>query len=113
VRPSALPASRPRIAVGLSSCSSGGRCCAHLRIADPRDRIEEIIVHRHRERLELLLDEGRDQILAPALEVYSPQALRQIKPTALEDRDQPSYPIFLRQLAAQLDDLEPIILKSL
>src|SRR6516165_1338617 len=46
LRPFALPASRPRIAVRpLSSCGSGGPCCANLRIANPRDRIEEIVVH--------------------------------------------------------------------
>src|SRR6516162_4142686 len=76
LRPSALPAPRPGVAVGLSTCGGGGPCRANLWIGDPRDRIEHIVVHRHRERLVLLLDEGRDQILSPALERYPPQALR-------------------------------------
>jgi len=54
LRPSALPAPRPRIAVWLSTCGSGGPCRANLWIGDPRDRIEHIVVHRHRERLVLL-----------------------------------------------------------
>src|SRR6516165_9084808 len=58
LRPSALPAPRPRIAVGLSTCGGGGPCRANLWIGDPRDRIEHIVVHRHRERLVLLLDKG-------------------------------------------------------
>src|SRR5215469_5217450 len=113
LRPFALPAPRPRIAIELSTCGSGGPCRAHLRIADPRYRVEHIVVHRNREGLVLLLDKGSDQILAPALEVYPPQALRQIKPTALEDWDQTAYPVFLRQLATQLDYVKPIIVASL
>src|SRR5215469_10458095 len=113
LRPSALPAPRPGVAVGLSSCGSGGPCRAKLVIADPRDRIEEIVVHGNWKGLVFLLNEDRNQILAPALERHPPQALRQIKPTALKDWDQPAYPIFLRQPAAELDDLEPIILKPL
>src|SRR6516165_5288941 len=113
LRPSALPAPRPRIAVGLSTCDSGGPCRANLWIGDPRDRIKHIVVHRHREGLILLLDKDRDQILWTALECYPPQALRHIKPTGLEDRYQAAYSILLRQLAAQLDYLEPIIAVSL
>src|SRR6516162_11065809 len=75
---------RARIAVGLSTCGGGGPCRANLWIGDPRDCIEHIVVHRHREGLALLLGNSRDEILASALERHPPQALRQIKPTALE-----------------------------
>src|SRR5215472_8638861 len=72
LRPSALPAPRPRIAVGLSSCGSGGPCRAKLLIADPRDRIEEIVMHGNWKGLVFLLNEDRNQILSPALVRHSP-----------------------------------------
>src|SRR6516165_12725131 len=68
LRPFALPPSRPRIAVRpLSSCGSGGPCRAKLLVADPRDRIEEIVMHGNWKGLVFLLNEDRNQILSPAL----------------------------------------------
>src|SRR6516162_11310408 len=73
LRPSALPAPRPRIAVRpLSSCGSGGPCCAKLLIADPRDCVEEIVVHGNWKGLVFLLNEERNQILSLALVRHSP-----------------------------------------
>src|SRR6516165_9869933 len=109
LRPSALPAPRPRIAVGLSTCDSGGPCRANLWIGDPRDRLAHIVVHRHREGLVLLLDKGRDQILSLALMRHSPQRRRQVEPTGLKDWHHAPDAIGLRQPATQLDYLEPII----
>jgi hypothetical protein len=63
----------PRIAVRpLFSCGSGGPCRAKLLIADPRDRIEEIVVHGNRKGLVFLLNEDRNQILSLALVRHSP-----------------------------------------
>src|SRR6516164_6081474 len=73
LRPSALPAPRPRIAVRpLSSCGSRRPCCAKLLIADPRNRIEEIVMHGNWKGLVLLLNEDRNQILSLALVRHSP-----------------------------------------
>src|SRR6516165_3051498 len=64
LRPSALPAPRARITVRpLSSCGSGGPYRAKLLIADPRDRIEEIVMHGDWKGLVFLLNEDRNQIL--------------------------------------------------
>jgi len=60
-----------------------------------------------------LLDEGRDQLLSPALERYPPQALRKIKPTALEDGDHSADAIGLCDLPTEFDGLEAVVLQPL
>src|SRR6516165_157532 len=91
LRPSALPAPRPRIAVRpLSSCGSGRPCCAKLLIADPRDRIEEIVMHGNWKGLVFLLNEDRNQILSPALVRHSPERRRHA------ERDQAFHDDWLR-----------------
>jgi hypothetical protein len=84
-----------------------------LRVADAGNRVEEIVVHRDREGLVFLLNENRDQILAPAFKVHPPQRVRQIKSAGLKKWDQAPNAVFFRQLAAKLNNIEALVFEPL